>query len=82
MEGLGKTLTNLIFVAVDVGGINVLVANLQGVRHGLLDLTRSRLPCSQTFGDSQFNNFKLANNKRHKQHIPMAGILAPVLRVN
>ncbi|KAH0046415.1 hypothetical protein KCU78_g46, partial [Aureobasidium melanogenum] len=48
LEAFGQTLTNFIFVAVDVSSVNMLVADLESVRNSILDLAGSRLPRSQT----------------------------------
>jgi hypothetical protein len=48
LEAFGQTLTNFIFVAIDVSSVNVLVADLESMRNSILDLAGSRLPRSQT----------------------------------
>lgn len=45
-----KCLTNLVLVLVAESTVNMSVASLNGVDNGLLDLARSRLPCSETKG--------------------------------
>jgi len=46
-ESLLECLGNLLLVAVDLGQINVLVASLEGLVDGGLNLTRLGLPCSK-----------------------------------
>jgi len=41
-------LSNFIFILIDIGTVNVSVANLQGMFHSSLNLARLRLPSSQT----------------------------------
>lgn len=78
-EGLLESLTNLLFVLVAGGGVDVSVAHGNGVADGLLDLSVGGLPCSCVSTLLALSSGM--NGLQFVQHVPSpkAGISAPVL---